>query len=256
MESVSVGPAAMKLTNMILGHKTDGLLNILQQLALEIGITHIAYVRMSTKKSIEGAMLTSGLVTYPWEWQTRYFVKQYFLIDPTVKYGSTAEYPFDWEDLVGDSAAIKDLFADAVRHKIGSNGLTIPVRNRKNSHALVSFTNDMPRPDWEAFKSLNMDKLQHLSALIDSAAMTGLKLEDAPDVNLSRREEECLIWAARGKTYEEIGEITNLRYYSVRSHLDVARHKLRGANLTHAVAIAIASGVIPPTAVQGSFFLD
>jgi DNA-binding CsgD family transcriptional regulator len=251
MESVSLGPAAMKLTHMILGHKTDGLLDVLTQLAPEIGVLHIVYVRISPKKSIEGAVLTSSATTYPKEWQIRYLLKQYFLIDPVMQHGSTADSPFDWEVLAQGDPAIKEFFSDAARHKVGANGLSIPVRNRKNSHAIVSFTNDMPRSDWELFKNLNMDKLQHLSALIDSAAMTSLKLEDAPDVNLSLREEECLIWAARGKTYEDIAEITKLSYYSVRSHLDIARHKLHGANLTHAVAIAIASGVISSTALRG-----
>jgi hypothetical protein len=55
-----------------------------------------------------------------------------------------------------------------------------------------------------------MDNLYQASALIDSAAMTGSKFRDIPEVSLSLREEQCLIWAARGKTYEEIGEITSL----------------------------------------------
>jgi DNA-binding CsgD family transcriptional regulator len=168
-----------------------------------------------------------------------------------MRHASTASYPFDWEDISRDEPVIKEMFLDAVRHKVGSNELSIPVRKRKNSYAIVSFTSDMPRDEWERFKTLNMNTLQHVSALIDSAAMTGLKVEEAPEVNLSLREEECLIWAARGKTYEDIAEITNLSYYSVRSHLDVARHKLHGANLTHAVAIALAIGVIPPTALRG-----
>jgi DNA-binding CsgD family transcriptional regulator len=251
MESVNVGAAAMKLTYVILGHKTDRLLDIFTQLRLEIGVNHIAYVRLSHKKSIEGAILTSGVVTYSRQWQIRYILKRYFLIDPVVRYGSTASDPFDWEDIGNGNPVTREFFADAARNHVGNNGLSIPVRNRKKSYAIVSFTNDMPRPDWELFKHSNMDKLKHLSALIDSAAMTGLKLEDELDVNLSLREEECLIWAARGKTYEDIADITNLSYYSVRSHLDIARHKLHGTNLTHAVAIAIASGVISPSALRG-----
>ena len=109
----------------------------------------------------------------------------------------------------------------------------------------------MPKSDWETFKKRNMDKLYHASALIDSAAITGSKLPDDSDVNLSLREEQCLTWAARGKTYNEIGEITNLSFYSVRSHLEVARSKLHGSNLTHAVAIALALGVIPPLTLRG-----
>jgi DNA-binding CsgD family transcriptional regulator len=249
MESVGVGPAAMKLIRKILGHGTEDLLEILKQLAPEIGLSHIVYTRLASNKSLDSSLLMS-IATYPKEWQRRYFVKQYFLIDPVIKYGSTALTQFDWEELERGDNIIKDFFSDAVRHKVGSNGLSIPIRNRKNTCAIVSFTGDMSRSEWEQFKTTHMDRLYHASALIDSAAITGSKLPDELDVSLSLREEQCLIWAARGKTYEEIGEITNLSFYSVRSHLDVARSKLHGANLTHAVAIALALGVIPPIALR------
>ena len=70
--------------------------------------------------------------------------------------------------------------------------------------------------------------------------------------SLSRREEQCLIWAARGKTYHEIAEILELTFGSVKTHLDTARHKLHCLNLTHAAAFAIATGVIPASALQRS----
>ena len=157
---------------------------------------------------------------------------------------------FDWGDVDEGSPAIKDFFSDAARHKVGRNGVSILVRNRRNSYAIVSFTSDMTKEDWLEFKGINLGKLHHASALIDSAAMTGSKLPEISEISLSRREEQCLIWAARGKTYEEIGEITGLSYYGVRSHLDIARHKLHGTNLTNAVAIALAQGVIPPIALR------
>jgi LuxR family transcriptional regulator, activator of conjugal transfer of Ti plasmids len=249
MESVILGPAATKLTHKILGLKTEDLLDILKQLGPELGLSHISYIRLASNKSLDSSFLTA-MTTYPKEWQRRYFAKQYFLIDPIVAYGSTSLSHFDWIDLERGNQVIKDFFSDAVRYQVGSNGLSIPVRNRKNTCAIVSFTTDMPRSEWEIFKNTNMDKLYHASALIDSAAITGAKLPNELEVNLSLREEQCLMWAARGKTYEEIGEITNLSFYSVRSHLDVARSKLHGANLTHAVAIALTLGVIPPIALR------
>ena len=239
----------MKLTYNILGHKTEDLLDIFKQLAPELGLSHIAYARLASNKSLDSSFLMS-IVTYSKEWQRRYFFKQYFLIDPVIKHGATTLSDFDWEELERGDTALKDFFADSVRHKVGSNGLSIPIRNRKNTCAIISFSNDMPRPDWQRFKKTNMDKLYHASALINSAAIIGSKLPGDLDVNLSLREEQCLIWAARGKTYEEIGEITNLSFYSVRSHLDVARSKLHGTNLTHAVAIALALGVIPPITLR------
>ena len=240
----------MKLTYKIIGHKTGDLLEILRKFALEIGVDHIAYVRMGSNKSLDSSLFAS-YVTYPKEWQRRYFLKQYFLTDPILRYGmNTPLDHFDWADVDEGSPAIRDFFFDAARHKVGSNRISILVRNRKNSYAIISFTSDMAKEDWQEFKSINLGQLCHASALIDSAAMTGSKLPEISDVSLSLREEQCLIWAARGKTYEEIGEITALSYYSVRSHLDIARHKLHGTNLTNAVAIALAQGVIPPIALR------
>ena len=59
-----------------------------------------------------------------------------------------------------------------------------------------------------------------------------------------------MIWAARGKTYQEIADILNLTFGSVKTHLDTARHKLHCMNLTHAAAVAVATGVIPSKALQ------
>jgi DNA-binding CsgD family transcriptional regulator len=117
----------------------------------------------------------------------------------------------------------------------------------------VSFTNNLPRDEWQQFKVDNMIKLKHLSVLIDAAATVGAKLPDSPNVNLSLREEQCVMWAARGKTYEEIGQILDLSFHSVRNHLDIARHKLHGINLTHAVAVAVAHGIIPEISLRDSY---
>ena len=94
-----------------------------------------------------------------------------------------------------------------------------------------------------------MRGLQLLSVLIDSAANINFKLPPVP-VQLSIREEQCLLWAARGKTYQEIAEILGLAFGSVKTHLDGARHKLRCMNLTHAAAVAFATGVIPAQALK------
>ncbi len=113
---------------------------------------------------------------------------------------------------------------------------------------MVSFSSDVSRSEWEAYKIDNIVKLQLLAVLIDSAANINSKLPAAP-VNLSRREEQCLIWAARGKTYQEIADILNLTFGSVKTDLDTARHKLHCMNLTHAAAVAVATGVIPAKAL-------
>jgi DNA-binding CsgD family transcriptional regulator len=64
------------------------------------------------------------------------------------------------------------------------------------------------------------------------------------EYSLSSREYEVLMWAARGKTYDDIGSILNLSFGTVKTYLDKARIKLRATNVAHAVALAFATGII------------
>ncbi|HSU99121.1 MAG TPA: LuxR family transcriptional regulator [Roseiarcus sp.] len=253
MGNVTIESAAIRLTDTILGYNEQDLEETLKAIAIDIGVSHIAYMRFAPDKSSDASLLT-GTVTYSFQWQTRYFLKQYVLIDPVITYGSKAVLPFDWEELGREDPAVQAFFVDAAAHEVGLNGLSIPVRNRRGVYSLVSYTsNHHAKPEWQEFKKKNMIKLQLISVLIDSAASVNLKLS-SPPVKLSKREEQCLIWAARGKTYQDISDILNISFGSVKSYLDTARHKLNCANLTHAVGVAIATGVIPAKALQGSSF--
>jgi hypothetical protein len=202
---ISVESVAERLTETILGNDDNDLADTLKSIASEIGISHIAYLRMSPDKSPDICQLVA-VVTYSRLWQHRYFVKKYMTNDPLISYGRDADQPFDWTNVPVDDPATKAFFADAVNHSVGRNGLSIPLRNRRGVFALVSFTSDLPTDEWEAYKAANMKGLKLLSVLIDSAANINFKLR-APPVHLSNREEQCLLWAARGKTYQEIAEI-------------------------------------------------
>ena len=48
MESISIGSAAIKLTDKILGYNSDDLADILKAIASEIGLLHIAHLRFAT----------------------------------------------------------------------------------------------------------------------------------------------------------------------------------------------------------------
>jgi LuxR family transcriptional regulator, quorum-sensing system regulator CinR len=250
MKGIGIGSAATKLTDRILGYIADDLVDIMREIADEYGISHISYLCLAATKSTDKNLLTA-VTTFSREWQARYFLKQYILIDPVIERGRASILPYDWATLEKNDPTIIEFFNDAIRHKVGCNGISIPVRNRRNANSIVSFTSDSPRSAWETFKSHNMVRLQHLAALIDSATLLDSKLPE-PQIQLSRREEQCLIWAARGKTHQEIADILGLAPTSVRSHLDTARHKLRCINLTHAVGVAVATGVIPPVALRDS----
>jgi DNA-binding CsgD family transcriptional regulator len=251
LEPAHIDGCAIRLTDTILGYNEQDLRETLKDVASEIGVCHISFIRFAQDKSADTSFFTAS-ATYSKEWLARYFLKKYVNSDPVIAYGRNAVMPFDWEILGDGNPSAAAFLADATNHGVGRHGLSIPVRNRKGVFSLVSFTSDRSKAEWEQYKNENSAKLQLLAVLIDSAANINFKLP-SPPVKLSRREEQCLIWAARGKTYQEIGEILDLTFGSVKTHLDSARHKLKCMNLTHTVAVAIATEVLPAKAVRENF---
>ena len=65
-------------------------------------------------------------------------------------------------------------------------------------------------------------------------------------VELTRREKECLLWAAEGKTSDETADILHISESTVRFHLNNAARKLNVHNRRHAIARAICLGLIKP----------
>ncbi len=150
---------------------------------------------------------------------------------------------------MGDDPAVHAFLDDAASHGVGRNGLSIPVRNRRGMYARSPFPEISRERSGLGTKAITSASFGCCRSSLISAANINSKLP-SPSVCLSRREEQCLIWAARGKTYQEIGEILELTFGSVKTHLDAARHKLHCLNLAHAVGVAVATGVIPAKALQ------
>src|SRR6202162_6592724 len=96
MGNVTIEYAAIRLTDTILCYNEQDLEEPLKAIALDIGVSLVAYMRFAPDKSSDASLLT-GTVTYSFQWQTRYFLKQYVLIDPVITNGSKAGLPFDWE---------------------------------------------------------------------------------------------------------------------------------------------------------------
>jgi DNA-binding CsgD family transcriptional regulator len=246
--NINIESAAARLTDIILGNDNDDLTETLRAIASEIGVGHIAYLCLSPDKSTDICQLVA-VATYSRLWQQRYFLKKYVTHDPVISYGRKANQPFDWANMPIDDPAAKAVLVDALNHGVGRNGLSIPLPKQRGAFALVSFSSDLLKDEWEDYKTANMAKLRLLSVLIDSASRLNFKLAASP-TRLSNREEQCLLWAARGKTYQEIAVIVGLAFGTVKTNLDTARHKLHCMNLTHAAAVALATGVIPAQALE------
>ncbi|WP_312404782.1 helix-turn-helix transcriptional regulator [Brevundimonas sp.] len=67
---------------------------------------------------------------------------------------------------------------------------------------------------------------------------------------LSARERQCLIWAARGKSSPDIGVILSLSPRTVDSYIEKVCAKLCVRTRIEAVAAAVRLGVIDPQSSQ------
>jgi DNA-binding CsgD family transcriptional regulator len=67
-----------------------------------------------------------------------------------------------------------------------------------------------------------------------------------PDrIGLTERQVQVLYWAAQGKTVWETAKIMDLAPFTIVNHRRNAMMKLQATNIAQAIAMAMASGVIP-----------
>lgn len=72
-----------------------------------------------------------------------------------------------------------------------------------------------------------------------------MTLPSEPSIpQLTKREVECLGWAAQGKTAWEISQILKISEATVSFHIENAKKKLDAKTLPQAVAIGISLGII------------
>ena len=242
--------AAGKLAALALASEKTDVPEAIRTILGELGFKNVACLRFSVNTS-DDVTLLSALATYSKDWQTRYFLRRYHISDPVIAYARSATQPFDWREVPHLSPEVEGFFEDARQHGVGANGITIPVRNRPNGLTLVSLTSDGAPDEWESLTREHIANLQLVAVLLDYLAGKTWRLPTS-QISLSKREEQSLTWAARGKTVQEIADIMDVGYGSVRTYLDAARGKLKCVNVTHAVAVAIAVGIIPPQALKGT----
>jgi DNA-binding CsgD family transcriptional regulator len=184
--------------------------------------------------------------TYPGDWIQHYRAREYFRIDPVVLTASRSILPVDWDLLDLSAPRVKALFGEARDAGIGRQGLTLPIRGAAGELAMFTVTADVGEAEWRSRRSVLVRDMQILGHYVHIryGALSGWAMQEPPA--LSKRERECLQWAADGLTIAATADRLCLSERVVRGYLDSARHKLGCMTKPHAIARGIARGVIHP----------
>ncbi|SNR46566.1 helix-turn-helix transcriptional regulator [Puniceibacterium sediminis] len=186
-----------------------------------------------------------GCGTYSPEWVARYVEQAYLRVDPVVAGCYQKFHPVDWKRLDWSSKASRAFQKEAIEYGVGNQGFSIPIRGPNGQFALFTVNNDCSDEDWANFTETHR---QHLIILSHAFNQKALELEPGRTPlaaqALSPREIDAMTLIAVGYSRAQVAVTLSISENTLRVYIESARHKLGALNTTHAVAKAIARGVI------------
>ncbi|RWI65625.1 MAG: LuxR family transcriptional regulator [Mesorhizobium sp.] len=199
-----------------------------------------AYLSMPQQRSTEPRLISN----YPAGWTAHYLQNRYQKVDPVIIRARCGGCPFRWgSDMRGfaTSQAEQKLFEEAAGFSIRC-GLTIPIVDRRNWMAAMTFAADEPNPVFLRVAERYEQALQLMATCFHVSVRRKLSGNRTVDgVSLTPREYECLQWAARGKSALDIAGILGITQRTATFHLDNAKKKLGVRTKNQAVALLASS---------------
>lgn len=203
------------------------------------GVEHVVY------HSVNSTGQQYAALTYDQKWVERYISEDYARIDPVVQGCFRRFHPVDWKRLDWSSRPVRAFLGEAIDAGVGQQGFSVPIRGPNGQFALFTVSDGMNDRQWEGFTTGRMSDLILAAHFINQKA---LELERGSDFqsmrSLSPREIDALTMLAMGMNRAQAADGLKISEHTFRDYVESARAKLGASNTTHAVARAIALGLI------------
>lgn len=211
------------------------ILDLRQQLAVD----HIVYHWVSA----DGEQYGCG--TYDPAWVQLYVEKEYLRIDPVILGCFSRFHPVDWKRLDWSSKQARAFQADAIAHGVGNQGYSIPIRGPSGQFALFTVSHNCSDEDWDRFTRAHQRELILIAHYFNQRAreFESDRLPE-PARGLSPRETDALTYLAMGYARGQVADLLAISEHTLRAYIESAKYKLSALNTTHAVARAMAEGLI------------
>ena len=194
--------------------------------------------RASAKTQKQHAILHG----WPDGWMERYATNKYVKIDPIVQHLKNSLNPYQWQDASVDLQRDHPgrlVLNEATEFGLRA-GLAIPLVTMDGTLALVSLGGEKPEIPPLAIGMISLVSTYAIARALQISATQAIAAESS----LTKRETECIRWAAEGKSEWEISMILGISEHTSEKHLLNAKMKLGAVNRTQAVAEAIRRGYI------------
>ncbi|AKJ26898.1 autoinducer binding domain-containing protein [Caldimonas brevitalea] len=185
--------------------------------------------------------------TYPEAWIERYHRAQWWHHDPVIRHCASSPVPLVWHRERFQETQTRHLFEESSAYGVAT-GVASALRGINSGQKMMMSVACDAHVDskTEAWLSAVTPSVHLLAAYAYEALCRTQESggSEAPVVNLTERERECLRWAAAGKTSWETSQILSCSEATVNFHLRNVIQKLSASNRRQAVARALSLGLI------------
>lgn len=234
------------LRSLSKAHSIDELTDLCRFHCRQLGFDHFIYaLRVPTYFSDSRLVLING---YPDRWVEHYFAESFNVSDPVLAYCAKHIIPIQWHDLMLSPSSLGERVMNEAGEFGLKTGISMPVHSPHGELGVLSFTVNQHSIAAQELTAHAMPYVQLLAAHLHEAVRRVFGLaDDTGKLVLTKREQECLRWAADGKTSWEISQLLRMSERTVNFHLNNAMLKLDVCNRQHAVAKATLQGLIHPS---------
>ncbi|MEM8823769.1 MAG: autoinducer binding domain-containing protein [Pseudomonadota bacterium] len=183
-------------------------------------------------------------LTYAPRWVETYIEQNFQTVDPVVLSCFNRFTPVDWKRLDWSSRPARALMAEAVAHGLGNQGFSLPIRGPSGQFALFTVNHRGGDDAWARFTRSHLNDLLLAAHYVNERALTMEGAMPAAVSSLSPRETDALTLLAAGASRAQAAERLKISEHTLRVYIESSRHKLGAINTTHAVANALARGLI------------
>lgn len=172
----------------------------------------------------------------------RYMEKEYFRDDIVLKSVFSKTGPYIWKDLDKSGQRNPQIFSEAEEFGV-ADGMTVPVNLPGHYPCCINMAGDNKDINPVNYQILYLMAVNYHHHIIRIKKLEGKTFKPP---KLSARERECLTWAAKGLSDNDIGDLLAISSTTVTSYMKNVRNKFNVRTRIQAVAIAVSRGIILP----------